>query len=298
MKRFYIFILLAGTVYSATAQQLATSSLYDMQGMLHNPAMAGTDKHAVIGAGFRSMWSGIDGGPQTTTVFGSTYLSNIKLGLGGYIFNDVTGPTKRTGLQMAYAYHINMKNGGTFSLGLEARLQQFSYDKEKIQAALGNDPVLAGDASQFKGDAGFGIAYTSSKWKLGVSASQLLQSKLNFYSGTLNRSAEGRLYRHYYFHGAYSWKVDESSRITPNALVIYMPNAPVEVQAGVKFDYKDLIWWSASLRARQSWMFSGGVKIQKKFSIGYGFDLYQTPLSTFDQGGGAHEVMLRYDFIK
>ncbi|MBS1760169.1 MAG: PorP/SprF family type IX secretion system membrane protein [Bacteroidetes bacterium] len=299
MKRYIIFAICVMLASNAWSQQLATASLYDQYGFLHNPATAGSDKHGVIGASYRSMWSGIDGSPQTTLVFGSAYLEKMKLGLGGYIYNDVTGPTKRTGIQMAYAYHIPMENDATFSIGLEARLQQYSIDKIKLQQSLGSgDPVLNGDSKKFKGDAGFGIAYNGKNFKAGASVSQLIQSKLNFYKGNLTPNEEARLYRHYYLHGSYKWNVDGNTTITPNVLFIYLPNAPMEFQGGARVEHKELFWWGLALRARQSWMISAGVHIHKKFTIGYSFDIYSTPLSVYDNGSNAHEIMLRYDFLK
>lgn len=298
MNRFIILLLLVISAAGVSAQQLMTASLYDQHGNLHNPATAGAKKYGSLGASYRAMWDGIDGGPQTTLLFGSGYLNNAKVGIGGYIYNDVTGPTRRTGLQTAYAYHIPMKNDATFSIGLEARFQQFSIDKAKLQESLGNDPVMGTAENRIKGDAGLGIAYTGKKLQVGASVSQLIQSKLNVYSGNLSRSEEARLYRHYYLHGSYSWDVDGTTKIIPNFLVIYLPNAPAEFQGGARVEHNDVFWWGLALRARQSWMLSAGVKIQKKFTIGYCFDIYSSPLSVYDKGANAHEVLLRYDFLK
>ncbi len=299
MKRYIVvLVFFFSAVSSVPAQQLMTASLYDMHGNLHNPATVGANKHATIGASYRTMWDGIDGGPQTAVLFGSGYLKNAKIGLGGYFYNDVTGPTKRTGVQAAFAYHIPMKNDATFSLGLEAKFQQYSVDKAKLQESLGSDPVLANAENRFKGDAGFGIAYNGKKFHAGISVSQLIQSKLDFYSGNLTRTEEGRLYRHYYLHSNYIFDVDGETKLIPNLLLIYLPSAPLEVQGGVRVEHHDVFWWGIALRARQSWMLSAGVKIQKKFTIGYCFDIFQTPLSVYDRGSNGHEVMLKYDFIK
>ena len=300
MKRYILLFLFAGTfVTGVSAQQLMTASLYDMHGSLHNPAMAGAQKHGVIGASYRTMWDGMDGAPKTAIVFGSTYLKKVKLGIGAYFYSDVTGPTKRTGIEMAYAYHIPLQNDASFSIGLEARFQQFSIDKAKLQNSLGsNDPVLAGADSRFKGDAGFGLAYTGKNFQAGISVSQLIQTKLNFYTGNLSPTEEGRLYRHYYLHSNYTWKVDESTKLIPNILFIYLPNAPLEFQGGVRVEHKDVFFWGVALRARQSWMLSAGVHIQKKFTIGYCFDIFSTPLSVYDKGSNGHEILLRYDFLK
>lgn len=299
MKHIITILFVFIVTGSVRAQQLATSSLYDMQGVFHNPSTAGVQKHGRIGASYRTMWSGIDGAPKTTTVFGSAYLSGVKLGIGGYIFNDVTGPTRRTGLQMAYAYHIPLKNEASFSLGIEGRFQQYAIDKGKLQESLGEtDPVLMGAENRFSADAGFGISYTDKKFQAGVSVSNLIQSKLNFYSGNLNRSEQGRLYRHYYLHSLYNWDVDGATVITPNILFIYLPNSPLEFQGGARVEHKETFWWGVSLRLRQSWMISAGVHIKKKLSIGYSFDIYNSPLSIYDKGANAHEILLRYDFLK
>jgi len=290
-----LFLTVSGPILG---QQLMTSSLYDLQGNLHNPAVAGVSKKTTMGASYRSMWSGIAGSPVTALVYGSTFLEKANLGVGAYLYSDVTGPTSRRGIQTSYAYHIPTNSGGTFSVGLEARFQQFAIDKAMLIDALGSDPVMGGAANRFKGDAGVGLAYTAKKWQLGMSVSQLIQSALNFYSGSLSRTEEARLYRHFYLHGSYQWKVDANTTVTPNFLVIYLPNAPTELQAGARIEHRELFWWGLSLRARQSWMLSAGVNVQKKLMLGYSFDIYSSPLSVFDKGPNAHEVLLRYQFLK
>jgi type IX secretion system PorP/SprF family membrane protein len=237
--------------------------------------------------------------PQTGLIFGNTYLKKSKIGLGGYVYSDVTGPTKRTGLAASFAYHIPMKNNGDFSLGLEARAFQFSFDRAKLSSSLSvPDPVLAGSEDRIKGDAGFGAAYTGKKFQIGASVSQLIQSKLNLYEGTGNTNEDSKLYRHYYLHSRYIWNVDNVTKIIPNILFIYLPNAPLEFQGGARVEHNNLFWYGLSLRANQSWMISAGLKIKQKFTIGYSFDIYTTPLSIYDKGSNGHEVMLRYDFIK
>jgi len=293
-----ILLLISLVSIAASAQQLMTSSLYDVQGNLHNPAVTGVGGQRMFGATYRSMWSGIDGSPTTALIFGSTYLNKIKAGVGGYLYSDVTGPTSRKGIQTSFAYHIPLLNADILSLGLEARFQQYAIDKAMLIEAIGSDPVMGGAANQFKGDAGFGVAYTSKKFQVGASVSQLIQSKLDFYTGTLTTAEKSRLYRHFYLIGSYKWKVDDNTMFIPNFLVIYLPNAPTEIQAGARVEHRELFWWGLSLRARQSWMLSAGVNVQKKLRLGYSFDIYSTPLSVFDKGPNAHEVILCYQFAK
>lgn len=289
-------LAVTGAVNMVNAQQLQTTSFYDEQGLLHNPSVAGTGDKNFIAATYRTQWSGISGAPQTATVYGSFALPQYKAGVGGYLYNDVTGPTTRRGLNLDLAKHIPLANGGQFSIGIAGRIMQYSIDKTKISGSLGSDPVLAGGDNKIKFDADFGIVYAGKNLQLGASVSQLVQSKLQFYSGALTRTDEARLYRHYYFHGFYKWDVDGSTKLIPNFVLTYLPNAPTEFQAGVTVEHKNIFWWGLGLKVKQSFMASAGLIIRDKFRVGYTYDAYLTPLSGFDGGYNANEFLLRYEF--
>ena len=70
MKQFILIIIFAGAVTTVNAQQLQTSSFYDMQGVIHNPSTAGSNG-SMVGATYRSQCSGISVSTKTATVFGS-----------------------------------------------------------------------------------------------------------------------------------------------------------------------------------------------------------------------------------
>ncbi len=296
--KYILTAFFAIAIATTDAQQLQTSSLNDMQGVLQNPAMAGVQQTNFVGATYRTQWSGIAGSPKTATVFGSFDMPKQKIGIGGYLYSDKTGPTSRTGLELSLAKHIVSDNGNIFSIGIESRFQQYALDKSKLTATLGADPAIGGSDNRFKYDAGFGVSYITKKLKLGASVSQLVQSKLNFYSGNLSTTEAARLYRHYYFHGAYTWDVDGVTSITPNFLVTYLPNAPADFQIGARFEHRSIFWWGLGYRSKQSYMISAGVHINKKFTLGYAYDDYITPISNFDGGSNGHEVVLRFNLPK
>ncbi|MFN5606298.1 MAG: PorP/SprF family type IX secretion system membrane protein, partial [Bacteroidota bacterium] len=194
MKRILFILLAVGFGWQAGAQQLNTSSLYELQGLFHNPATAGTYAPGLVGAVYRTQWSSFTGAPRTATVFGSFDLPEQKIGVGGYLYSDKTGPTSRTGVTLAFSKHIPLANGARFSAGLEARGLQYAIDRAKLTQTLGADPAIAGGDNSFKFDAGMGVAYTSKRLQVGLSVSQLIQSKLSFYQGTLTPAEEARLY--------------------------------------------------------------------------------------------------------
>lgn len=298
LARYAFFFLLLLFSFHLKAQQLNSTSFYELYSVLHNPATTGSKQHAFIGGSFKKQWNSMPGSPQTGLLYGQTFLPKAKLGLGGYIYHDVTGPTARTGVQMAYSYHLPVKEGSSVSFGFEARIQQLSFDRAKLQAQLGNgDPVVSGIGNRIKGDAGFGFAYTTPRLQVGAAVSQLVQSKYELYERSGTAIQQSRLYRHYYLHGAYTFATDEFTKITPNGLLIYLPNAPLELQTGVRVMHNDLLWYGLNWRARQGWMISAGVKLSQKFTAGYSFDIYSAPLTLYQKGSTGHELMLQYDFL-
>ena len=283
-------------IYMVNSQQLHTSSFFELQGLLHNPSLAGVQPNNFAGVSYRTQWSGISGSPTTVNAFASFDIPKSGIGLGGYAYMDKTGPTSRSGFDFQLSKHIDMRNG-RLALGIDTRVQQYAIDINKLVETLGaNDPVLANGNNKYKFDAGFGASFTSQKVQVGVSVSQLVQSKLDFYSGNLSRSAEARLYRHYYAQALYKWQVDEATKIIPHAQLIYLPNAPSEFQGGVRVEHDNLIWWGIQHHVKQSWVLNAGLKLNKKLNLAYSYEIYKTPLSLFEGGSNAHEMMLKYDF--
>jgi hypothetical protein len=295
-KKLIFGALLVLLIGKAGAQQLQTSSLYEFQGAINNPSMAGLGKSNVIGLSYRNQWTGIDGHPATATVFGSFKIPQHEMGISAYAYSDKTGPSSRTGVDIAFARHFTFRNGGVWSMGIEGRFIQFAINKDKLVSILGADPALGSGNSSVKFDAGFGTSYTTENFQIGASVSQLVQSRLNFYTGDLNRTTEARLYRHFYGHASYTWHLDAATSLVPQVMVVHLPNAPTEIQAMMRVEHDNLFWWGFGMRRKQGLIMTAGLHVDKKLTIGYSFDMYKTPLSSFDAGSNGNEVMLCYKF--
>ena len=286
-------------LFGAKAQQLHFMSQYLQHNSMLNPAAAGIANKNVVGISYRNQWSSFPGNPKTFMVYADVSLEKLKAGIAAYIYKDETGPTSRTGMQLAYSYHITSRDEKQkFAIGIELRGFQYAVDKGKLSAALGNDPVLAGADSKFGFDAGFGLYYVyDEKLSLGAAVSQMIQNKLelNYVPGaTLN----GRLYRHYNIMANYKYNAGDDIVLIPNALLRVMQNAPTEFELGVKLDYQDLLWVAVIAKFKQLYSLQFGFKIKDRINIAYSYDAFNAPITQFDGGSGAHEIGLRFDFGK
>lgn len=263
-----------------------------------NPGAAGMSKSNFVGLSHRNQWSSFPGNPKTTMVYGDVLLEKYNAGVAGYVYRDETGPTSRTGVQMAYSKHIVSRDEKSrFGIGIELRGLQYAIDKQKLITALGDDPALGGASSKFGFDAGFGVYYTKERFSAGAAVSQLIQSKLQLAS-VPNSKTNGRLYRHYNIMANYKIPTGDDIYLIPNALFRAVQNAPSEFELGMKLDYQDKIWVAVNYKFNQSYSLQTGFKIADKVSFGYSYDAYNAPISQFDGGSGGHELGLRFEFGK
>ncbi len=294
MKKLLPFFGLLLLLQNAKAQQLHFMSQYMQHNSMYNPAAAGMSSNNSIGLAYRSMWEAFPGHPTTKMLYADFEMPKMNAGLGGYIYRDETGPLSRTGVQLAYSYHINSRDGKSrLGIGIEARGLQYSYDQNKATYAVVSDPTLSQSVSTSAFDAGAGVYWRYSDLSVGLAVSQLLDSKIKLTDAN-NASIAGKLYRHYNLTGSYVFHTDESITIIPNAMIRMIENSPDEYEFGVRVDYENKVWWALDYRVRQSWSIQAGLKLFDKLNATYSYDIYSTPLGVFSEGSGAHEISLQY----
>lgn len=298
MRKITILIALFLILQTGFSQQLHFTSQYLQHNSMYNPAAAGIADQSMVGVSYRNQWSSFPGNPRTFMVYGDFSLRKLKAGLGAYIYRDETGPTSRTGIQIAYSYHIKTGEKGRLGVGLELRALQFAIDKGKLSDALGgNDPILSGSDKKIGIDAGAGVYWTNDQLSVGAAVSQLIQTKLEL-ANVPNSTEGGKLYRHYNFMANYRIQTGDDIYIIPNVMARVIQNSPSEFDFGAKVDYQDKIWWALNWRVKQSWSLQAGFKILQRVRLTYSYDYYQTPISIFSEGSGAHEIGLQFGFKK
>lgn len=284
--------------YVGHSQQLHFTSQYLQHNAMYNPAAAGISNKNMVGFSYRDMWTSFPGNPRTFMLYGDVELKKLNAGIGAYVYRDETGPTSRTGLQLAYSYHIKMnKPNHVLGLGLELRGLQYAIDKNKISGSLEDDPVLSGSSNKFGFDAGAGAYFTNGKLSVGAAVSQMIQSKLQL-ANVPNSKLGGKLYRHYNINANYKIQTGGDIYLIPNALVRVIENSPSEYEFGMLVNYQDKLWWGLNWRIEQAWSLQAGFRVMKKVALTYAYDYYQTPMSVFANGSGAHELGIRFDFDK
>ncbi len=311
-KRHIITVLFSlGFAFSGIAQQLPLYTQYINNSFLLNPAMTGYDGFTSLNLTARKDWVGFPGAPLTYSLSGQTRLfqqphhvvsrrsgmnrlkakTKGRVGLGGYVFNDVSGAISRTGLNLSYAYHIYMYKS-QLSFGLAGQFFQFKIG-DTLSFFNPADPLVGSGYHRvaYIPDANFGVFWTSGTWFAGFSANQLFQSVVKLGSGDLGNL---KMYRHYYFLGGYRFvNVRSGFDFEPTILVNtsrqFVPQADLTVKVFYKTDY----WAGISYRTSGAVSTMFGVKADKLY-IGYAVDFALSSIRKYSFG--SHEVLLSVKF--
>lgn len=296
MKAMRFHITLALSIFSIMAafgQQLPQYSQYFLTQFDFNPAVAGSENHFEALAVHRSQWTGITDAPRTYFIGLHAPDKSGKMGFGGSAYTDVAGPTRRAGFRGAYAYHLTTSETTKLSLGVSFGLLQFSIDGSQIELRDPSDRTLMQQMeSETKPDASFGALWYGEKFKLGVSAAQILHNRIDLYPG----AETGRLAVHYYFYGSYLYDLSTDFQIEPNVVTKFVSPIDPQMDIGMRVIYQGKLWLGGSFRTYDAAAVYAGYEIQDYLAIGYSYDITTSDLKRYS--AGTHEIVLRVRFGK
>jgi type IX secretion system PorP/SprF family membrane protein len=294
MKKLYIYIVFV--LFAAAelnAQQLPQYSQYILNRYVINPASAGSENYFVGQSNYRNQWQGVTDAPRTYILSVNGPLANQKMGIGGYMFSDVTGPTRRNGFSLSYSYHVNITNEMKLSFGVNAGVLSYNIDGSEIIFKDPSDNLNSpSQESNFFPDAGFSLYLYSPKFFFGASAPQLIQNQLDF-KNSIN-DPTGRLTNHYFVTAGYTYSLNDKFNLEPSALIKYVEPIPVQYEFSLRAIYQQAAWLGISYRKSDAIVLLGGYTFQDSFSLGYSYDFIQSNIGNYSSG--SHEIMLSIKF--
>jgi type IX secretion system PorP/SprF family membrane protein len=294
MKKF-IYLLLAFSPLAMIAQQLPHYSQYMINDYVMNPAIGGKNNYFEGISANRYQWIGITDAPRTYILSMNGPLKFEHMGIGGQLFTDIVGPTRRTGFNMSYAYHAPLTDKLKLSLGLSAGLTQFMVDGQKINLHDAGDLILTNALqSVLTPDFSAGFYLYSDRFWVGASAMQIQQNKLKFFDYMSN--TESMMTRHYYGMLGYRQPLGEDFVLEPSALLKYAKPVPFQFDLGLRAIYKEKFWLGGSFRSRDAIAIYTGYIFRENLMLGYSYDVTTTDLGNYSTG--THELVFGVKFNK
>lgn len=292
MKKYLFVAIFVLALSSLFAQQTPQLTLRMFDPLVYNPAVAGSNKYPEVKMHHRNQWVGFAGAPITSLVSYHNELST-DMGFGGYILNDITGPSRRTSVNLCYAYHLKLPYF-YWAFGLAGSFMQYSLNGKDFLYKDKNDASLIADNidRRYTPDATFGMYLYNSEFFFGLSAMQLISSKLNFYNDqSINTSVQ--LSKHYYLTAGYTFKIDRKVNFEPSILLNKVNGSPYQVDLNFKFDMRKRYVFALNYRHKDAVSAMVGYRF-KRYFFAYSFDVATTRL--INVNAGSHEVVFAFNW--
>jgi type IX secretion system PorP/SprF family membrane protein len=291
----YVLILLVVLTSSAHAQQIALSSQYLFNEMLVNPGATGAKDYIPVQISYRKQWVNFPGSPTTQAISSHAKISD-KMGFGGTLFNDVAGPSRRTGINLNSSYHLQLdaNNDHQLGLGLGISMTQNMIDVNQLTTYLAEDPaVLRGFNNEIVPDANFGAFYHfKDKGYAGLSAHNLVELNRDLYN--FATPFQNPLRRTYYFLGGYNFQFGKSQwGLKASTLVQMIETGTTQFDVTSLVTFRDILWFGPSYRHLDAAAFLVGGQAGQ-FKFGYSYDYTFSDIG--DYSAGSHEVFLEIQF--
>lgn len=290
LKPLYIILLLLLflTLDEARAQQDAQYSQYTFNTTTINPAYTGGRGRTTVLALYRQQWAGMEGAPQTMGLSVDTPIDQSGVvGLGLEFTNDKIGPSEKNLLAANFAYIIPVTEKIDFSFGLKGGIHTLDIDMTKLNIYDPNNIDL-NLTNKVMPVAGLGFYLYTSKWFVGLSTPNLLQTK--HYNDVQLSTATEKM--HLYMVGGYAIELSDEIDLKPSAMIKGVKGAPLSVTTGVRATFYDRFFVGTAYNFDASIAFMAGFEINEYVMFGYIYDYSTTPISRYNNG--SHEFLLRF----
>jgi type IX secretion system PorP/SprF family membrane protein len=271
-------------------------SQYLQNGLVINPAYAGSREALTAMLSYRMQWMGTSGAPRIQSVTLHTPMKNERVALGLMAQFMQYGVTKSSGIYAVYAYQIRLGNG-KLSFGLKAGADMSNTDYTGLLLTKAGDPVFTSDERPYVlPNAGAGMYYYSKKLFAGFSVPSFLSYKRTDQGSTqayhsfneydIVASAGGLIA----FSPAFKFK--------PSVLVDYSLQKTkklTQLDINGNFIIADLVWVGGSWRTSEQ-VVVGILQIQPtpQLMIGLSYDYPAGRMNSYSKGSS--EFILRYEF--
>ena len=281
---------------TAYTQQIGLNSTYIFNEASYNPAAAGSKEYIPVHINYRSQWAGFEGAPVSQFISSHAAIGK-GLGFGGNLYNEVSGPSRLSGISLMLSYRLRLSQNDLHGLriGLGASFNQHLIDISRLTTEIANDPAIEKSYNnQFVPDADLGLFYTYGKKAfVGVSVKNVAQVKrsLFYYNDLIHNT----LNRHYYFNAGYNFELNKNWQLKTTALGRIIESNVFQVEGNLVFAYKDFIWMGAGYRNKESVNAMVGVKAGI-VQFGYCYDFGVSNIRNY--ASGSHEVFVQFQFQK
>jgi len=272
-------------------QQRALTSTYPFNGLLLNPAYAGSLNILSVIAVHREQWINIDGAPNHQALTAHSSFFSNQVGAGITALRDEIGATETFSLYGSYAYKIKTPFG-ILAMGLQGGFDNRVTDYNKLTIFDQDDPLLIGANNKFTPNFGTGVYFANPNMYAGISIPYILENKTFTLDSDLGDLYGGKESRYYYITGGIILHLSDMVKLAPSVLIRAQEQNRLAYEFTGNVIFDNIAYAGLSVRNSKEIVFIGQLVLNENLRAGYAYDA-----ATSDLGyntTGSHEIMINY----
>jgi len=264
-------------------------------GLIINPAYAGTRDVLSTTLLYRDQWVSIPGAPKTGIFSIDAPVKNQKVGIGLSAEFDKIGVTNYSGITGAYSYKIKFAHSNlTFGVQAGVGFYNSNFTSVKYSDGTQTDEAFQSNFHYALPNFGFGMYYYTDRIYAGFSIPQIAGRAIQKAIYSNSGDARLELANHYFLTSGYLFDLSPDLKLKPSVLLKYVGGAPVEIDLNGIVWFYDILALGVSYRSLASIDFLCQIRVTNKLHLGYAYEYATNKLQSFS--GGSHEIMLEYLF--
>jgi type IX secretion system PorP/SprF family membrane protein len=290
MRKIILYLSIMIFCLASFAQQRSTTTTYPYNGLLINPAYAGSLNLLSVIAVHRKQWINVEGAPSLTAFSAHSSFASNSVGVGLFASKASQSITDDYSLYASYAYKINTPIG-ILAMGLQGGFNQRTSDYEKLNL-LSTDPLMQGAPTRFSPNFGTGIYLANPVYYIGASVPYLLENIILENSELTNSDDQSIEKRHYYLSGGFIYPINDHLKISPGFLLKGQEAIPLSWNANINLIIDEVAYLGINYRNTGDFGILGQVMLNENLRVGYAYDVNTSQINTVSSG--SHEIFINY----
>ena len=288
MKKFISIIIAVTAVTSLTAQQIPISENYFLDKYSFATAYAGNFNTRFLFLGYRSDWSGIDGGPRTFRLsFNNSFMKNA--GYGVKMIYDRAGIFDQLYVLASYSYRVSVSEEHNLLFGLSAGIYRNTLNMSDYY----NDPNYNLDPALISQNVKSKLKFMSDAsvvWKWNTLEAGFMFTNISFGDAAYNEvDVTYKPLANFQIHALKDFSISEKFNLIPVVIVRGGKYIKSQFEAAAQLVYQQKVWLGLAYRDPQVIGAGVGASLGSSLKLSYNFNFASgVAMNVFNN----HEIIL------